>query len=108
MPMNPAINAALIAAAAQGQSAQQALLKQLTDAKAFGPSSAVLLTPTSAAEEKALTELVGLMTVRPYSGRYYLDRDRQKEREQQQGWTALVILVVIASLLASTVALLNL
>jgi hypothetical protein len=106
--MNPAINAALIAAAAQGQSAQQALVKQLTEAKAFGPSSAVPLTPTNAAEEKALTELVGLMTVRPYSGRYYLDRDRQKEREAQQGWIALVILLAIASLLASALALINL
>ena len=106
--MNPAINAALIAAAAQGQSAQQALLKQLTDAKAFSPSSALPLTPKGAAEEKALAELIGHMTVRPWNGRYDLDRDRQKEREAQQGWIVLVILLAIASLLASAVALINL
>jgi hypothetical protein len=106
--MSTAINAALIAAAAQGQSAQQAILKQLTDAKAFGPSSAVPLAPNDAAQEKALTELLGLMTVRPWNGGYYLDRDRQKEREQQQGWIALVILVVIASVVATAVALLAL
>lgn len=106
--MNPAINVALIAAAAQGQAAQDALLKQLTEAKAFGPSSAIPLTPKDAAQDKALTELIGLMTVRPWNGRYYLDRERQKEREQQQGWMALVILAVIASVLASAVALLTL
>ena len=106
--MNAAVNAALIAAAATRQQASEALLKRLADAKAFGPSSAVPLTPANGEEEQALAELVGTATVRPWNGGYYLDRERKKEREEQQGWIALVVLVAVISLGASAIALLAL
>jgi len=103
--VNPAINAALIATAANGQNAQQAVLQKLKKARAFEPSAAMRL-DVDGAEASALTELVGRAIVRPLgSGRYYLDRDRQKERAAQQGWLALVILLGVASAMASFIAL---
>lgn len=103
--MNPAITAAMVAASGGRQGAQQTLLQKLTAAKAFEPSTAVQL-PVEGAEESALTELVGLSIVRPLgSGRYYLDRDRQRERAAQGGWIAMVILLGVGSALASFIAL---
>jgi len=102
---NPAITAALVAANANRQSAQQTVTARLTEAKAFGPGTAIQL-DLDGAEAAALTELVGLSIVRPLgAGRYYLDRDRQKERTAQQGWIAIVILLGVASALASFFAL---
>jgi hypothetical protein len=105
--MNPAINAALIASAAKKQQARDALLKDLKDAKAFGPGTTVALIPDSAEQEEALTELIGTATVRSWNGGYYLDRARLKAREQQQGWVALVVILALLSLGASAIALLS-
>ncbi|MCW3798200.1 hypothetical protein OMW55_10330 [Sphingomonas sp. BN140010] len=103
--VNPAINAALIASAANSQTAQQAVLQKLKKAEAYEPSTAMSL-DLDGAEASALTELVGLAIVRPLgSGRYYLDRERQKERAAQQGWVALVIMLGVASAMASVIAL---
>ena len=103
--VNPAISSALIASAANAPSAQQAVLQKLKWARAFEPSAAMRLN-LDGAEATALTELVGLAIVRPLgAGRYYLDRDRQKERAAQQGWVALVVLLGAASAAASFIAL---
>jgi hypothetical protein len=105
---NPAITAALIAANASRRNGQEAVLAQLKTAGAFGPATAVRL-ELEGAEAVALTELTGLAIVRPLgSGRYYLDRDRQRERSAQQGWVAIVILLGIASVMASFIALASL
>lgn len=107
---NAGINAAVIAAGtgSSQQATAQALLKKLTSAKAFGPTSAIPLLPDGPGEEKALAELVGTATVRPWSGGYYLDRDRKRARDQQQGWIALVVGLAIVSILVSVFALLAL
>jgi hypothetical protein len=103
--VNPAVNAALIASAANRQSAQQIVLQKLKKAEAFEPSAATRL-ELDGSEAAALTELVGLAIVPPLgSGRYYLDRERQKERAAQQGWVALVILLAVASAMASFITL---
>ena len=102
---NPAITAALIAANASTQHGQEAVLARLKKAGAFGPGTAVRLEPEGA-ETAALTELSGLAIVRRVgSGRYYLDRERQKERAAQQGWVAAAILLGVASAMASFIAL---
>ena len=96
------------AAGAARLTAKQALLAQLTAAKAYDPGTAIRLQPDGV-ETAALTELVGVAIVRPLGqGRYYLDRERQKEQSAQQGWIALVILLGVASLLASSIALASL
>ena len=103
--MNPAINVALLASAANRQTAQQAVVQKLTAAKALEPSAAVRL-DVDGAEASALTELVGLAVVRPLgAGRYYLDRERQKERAAQQGWVAVGLLLAIGSVMVSVIAL---
>ena len=96
------------AIAAKKQQSTDALLKKLTSAKAFGPTSAIPLTPDTPEQEQALAELIGTATVRLWNGNLYLDRDRQKAQAQQGGWIALVVLVALVSLGASLVALLSL
>lgn len=103
---NPAINAALLAAAAQKQAAQDALLNQLTSAKAFTPSAAIVLKTDGKDQDGALKELVGHAVVRPIgAGRFYLDRERKAERARQQGHAVLLILAAMLSILASVLAL---
>jgi hypothetical protein len=102
---NPALTAALIAANASKQGGQEAVLARLKSAGAFGPGTAVRL-ELEGGEAAALTELTGLGIVRPAgTGRLYLDRERQRERSAQQGWVAVVILLGIASAMASFIAL---
>lgn len=103
--VNPALNAALMAAAARRQSAREALLKRLAEARAVQPSDAIAL-DAGGEEEAALTELIGQAIVRPAgNGRYYLDRHRQKEQEARQGWILLVVTLAALSVLASVLAL---
>ena len=102
--INPAILAAGASANAARQTAKQALLGQFTKARSYEPSSAITLAPEGL-EAGALTEMVGLAIVRPLGdGRYYLDRDRQKERAAQQVWIVLAVLLGFASVLASLFA----
>ena len=105
---NPAITAALIAANASKQNGQEAVMARLKTAGAFGPGTAVRL-ELEGAEAAALSELTSLAIVRPMgSGRYYLDRERQRERSAQQGWVAVAILLGVASVMASFIALASL
>jgi len=103
--VNPAIFAAGATANAARRTAQQSVIAQFTAAKAFEPSGAIAIAPDGF-ERDALTELVALAIVRPLGdGRYYLDRERQRERAAQGGWIALVILLGAGSAVASFIAL---
>ena len=103
------INPALLALAANSststQTGKQALLAKLAKARAFDASSAIRL-GDDPAEAAVLTELAGLAIVRPRGGGfYYLDRERQRDQAAQQGWLALAILLALASVMASLIAL---
>lgn len=107
--MNAAVNAALIAAAAQKEQASEALLKQFQDKQAFGPANAIALEVEDGPQQQALDEMQGLGVIRPVgTGRYYLDRERQTERKQEQGRIALLVLAGVVSILASVITLLAL
>jgi len=99
--VNPAIFAASAAANAARRTARQTLLARFATARAYDVSSAIALD-----QSPGLTELVGRAIVRPRGGGYYyLDRERQREQAAGQGWLALAILLAIASVMASLIAL---
>jgi len=99
--INPAIVAAAGAANAARRTAKQALLGRFAAARAYDVSSAIALDQTP-----ELTELVGRAIVRARGGGfYYLDRERQREQAAGQGWLVLAILLAIASVMASLIAL---
>lgn len=99
--VNPAIFAAGAAANAARRTARQALLARFAAARAYDVSSAIALE-----ESPELAELVGRAIVRPRGGGfYYLDRERQREQAAGHGWIALAILLAVASVMASLIAL---
>lgn len=107
--MNAAVNAALIAAAAKKEEARKAVLNQFRDAEAFGPASAIAPDAGEPEQAAALDDMLGLGIVRPAgNGRYYLDREREKEREQELGRISLLVIVGTLSIIASAVALIAL
>lgn len=100
---NPAITAAILAASQQ-QSADE-VMGPLKARKAFGPTRAIALHVTDKAQRKQLDQLLAAGVVRPVgSGRYYLDRDRQKEHHREAGWVILVVIFAGLSILASVIA----
>ena len=101
---NPALLALAASQTKSTDTAKQALLAKLTKAKAFDVSNAIRL-GDAPAEAAALTELVGQSIVRPKGdGRYYLDRERQRERVVQQGWLAPAVLLGVANVTVSLIA----
>jgi hypothetical protein len=101
---NPAITAAIIAAAHQ-EEVEEKIEARLKKANAVTPASAVLLE----LKEKE-RELLGLAmaagTVRQTAGgRLYLDELAVANRKEGQGFMALLIILVAASIIASVVAL---
>eukprot|EP00918_Siedleckia_nematoides_P009203 GHVU01020117.1.p1 GENE.GHVU01020117.1~~GHVU01020117.1.p1 ORF type:complete len:108 (-),score=25.87 GHVU01020117.1:257-580(-) len=100
---SPAITAALIAASQQ-QAADQ-VMAPLKARGAFGPKRAIALNVTDKAQRKQLDQLLASGVVRPVgTGRYYLDRDRQKEHQREAGWVIMVVVFAGLSILASVIA----
>ncbi len=103
--MNPAIHAAIIAATQQ-EAVKEKIEDRLREAKALGPSSAIEFTPADEAERKLLDAALGTgNVVRTNDGRVYLNERAVADRNEGQKYTALLVMLVIGSLIASGVAL---
>ena len=105
--VNPAVNVALIAAAAKKETAAKALKAQLSDAGATSAARAIPLAPASDTERSMLTYALSRGTIREAGGgRYWLDKDRQAELRARARTVALVMTAGLLSALASLVAIL--
>ncbi|HVJ69896.1 MAG TPA: hypothetical protein VM531_00045 [Sphingomicrobium sp.] len=101
---NPAITAALIAASRQ-QEVEEAIEGRLGKAKAIGPSSAIVL-DLERKEKELLDQALAAGTVKTTSdGRYYLNERAIADRKEGQGFMVALILLVVASIMASGIVL---
>jgi hypothetical protein len=105
--MNPAIHAAIIAATQQ-EEVKEKIEGKLRDAKALGPSSAILFTPADEEERKLLDAAIGTgNVVRTPDGLVYLNERAIADRNEGQGFMALLILLVVGSVIASVAVLVS-
>ena len=105
--MNPAIHAAIIAATQQ-EAVKEKIEGKLREAKAVGPSSAIAFMPADEAERKLLDAAISTgNVVRTSDGRVYLNERAAAERNEGQGFMALMILLVVGSVIASVAVLLS-
>lgn len=103
--MNPAIMVAIMAATQQQEQEDKAEAK-LREAKALGASSAIDFAPANDAEQNWLDKAVAEgVVVRTADGRVYLSERQLADRREGQGFTVLLVMVVVASLAASGIAL---
>jgi hypothetical protein len=103
--LNSAIHAAIIAASNQ-EAVEEKIEARLRAAKAFGPSSSIAVTPTDEAEAKLLEAALSTGNVaRTLDGRLYLNERAVADRKEGQGFMALLITLIVASLIASGAAL---
>ena len=101
---NPAVTAALIAASRQ-QEVEEAVEGKLKKAKALGPSSAIKL-ELDPGQQKLLEQALAAGTVRREGeDRYYINERAIADRQEGQGFMALIVLLIVASLIASIAAL---
>jgi len=104
--VNPAIQAAIIAATQQ-EAVKEKVEDKLRTAKALGPSSAIAFMPADDAERKLFEAALSTgNVVRTSEGRVYLNERTVADRKEGQGLTALLIMLVAGSIIASGVALL--
>ena len=102
--VNPGITAALIAASHQ-EDVEQKIEGRLKKAEALSPARAIAL-ELKGKEQKLLEQaLAGGTVKRTGDGRFYLDEMAIADRKEGQGFMVLLILLVIASVIASTVVL---
>jgi hypothetical protein len=101
---NPAITAALIAAAHR-EEVEEKIEAKLRKANALAPASAIA--PDLKDKERALLDLaLAAGTVkRTADGRLYLDELAVADRRDGQGFMALLIMLVVASVIASVAVL---
>ena len=103
--MNPAIHAAIIAASNQA-AIEEKIEARLRAAKALGPSSSIAFTPNDKAETKLLEAALSTgNVVRTIDGRLFLNERAVADRKEGQGFMALLITLILASLIASGAAL---
>jgi hypothetical protein len=103
---NPAITAALIAASRQ-QEAEEAIEGRLGKARATGPSSAISL-DLEGKEKELLDQALAAGSVKTTNdGRYYLNERAIADRKEGQGFMVVLILLVIASIMASGIVLMT-
>ncbi len=103
--MNPAIHAAIIAASHE-EAIKQQVEERLRAAKALGSSSAIAFVPANDVEQKLLdAALAGGNVVQTSSGLFYLNERAVADRNEGQGFMALLIVLVAASLIATGAAL---
>ena len=101
---NPAITAALIAASRQ-QEVKEAIEGRLQKAKATGPSSAIPL-DLEEKERELLDQALAEGTVKDTGdGRYYVNEKAIADRKEGQGFAIILILLVVASVMASGIVL---
>ena len=101
---SPAITAALMAASRQ-QEVKEKVEGRLQKAKATGPSKAVPL-ELEGKNKELLDQALAEGTVKVTAdGRYYLNERAIADRNEGQGFLAVLILLVIGSVLASVVVL---
>lgn len=104
--VNPAITAALLAASRQ-EDVQEKIEAKLKKAGAISPASAIGLS-SNPKEQELLDQALAAGTVkRSTDGRYYLHEQAIADRREGQGFKALLILLVIASLIASVAVLVD-
>ncbi len=102
--VNPAITAALIAASRQEDVAQK-IEARLKTARALSAATAVAL-ELKDKEQELLDQALAAGSVKQTSdGRLYLNERVIADRKEGQGFMALLILLAVASVLASVVAL---
>jgi len=103
--VNPAIHAAIIAASHQ-EAIEENVENRLRAAKAFGSSSAIAFAPADDAEQKLVDAALATGNViRTTDGRFYLNERAVADRKEGQGFMALLITVIFASLIATGAAL---
>jgi len=103
--VNPAIHAAIIAATQQ-EAVKEKVEDKLREASALGPSTAIAFVPADDAERKLLDAALSTgNVVRTSDGRVYLSERAVADRNEGQGFAALIIILVAVSLIASGVAL---
>lgn len=104
---NPAINIAVLAAAASQQKALDSITGRLQSADATGPTKAASLDPLTAGEARALAQLRKQGLVRSTgAGRFYLDEDRKRELAARNRTFLMIAAAVLASTTASLLAVL--
>ena len=102
--VNPAITAALIAASHQ-EEMEQKVEGRLKEARALSPGSAVAL-ELKDKEQALLDQALASGTVkRTADGRLYLNERAIADRTEGQGFMALLILLAVASVIASVAVL---
>ena len=105
---NPAINAAVLAAAAQKQAEGDELTKQLRARGATSARDATALDLSASGASQALRSLVKQGYVREVGGeRYWLDEERYARAKEAAGKFFLILLAFLLSAAASLVAYLN-
>jgi hypothetical protein len=103
---NPAITAALIAASRQ-QDIEEAIESRLKKSKATGPSSAIPL-DLEGKDKELLDQALAAGAVKTTTdGRYYLNERVIADRREGQGFMVVLILLVLASIMASGFVLLK-
>ncbi len=104
--MNPAITAAIVAANAKANASLETVIARLRKDKALRSDSAVRFEPANEAEQKFLDEAIGRgLVVRRHDGLYYINERAVSERNEGLGFAALLMLLAIASVVASVIAL---
>jgi hypothetical protein len=102
--MNPAITAALMAAAHE-EEIEKEIIGRLREAKALGPSSAVVLELDGDKKEYLDEAVAGGSVGKTSEGRFYLNERAIEDRKEGQGFLALVIILISLSVVASGIAL---
>ncbi|MDP9422599.1 MAG: hypothetical protein M3Q19_07175 [Pseudomonadota bacterium] len=98
--VNPAVTAALVAASRQ-EEVEAKVEGRLKKARAFSPASAIAL-ELKEKEQQLLDQALASGTVkRTDDGRLYLNERVIADRKEGQGFMALLILLAIASVVAS-------
>jgi hypothetical protein len=102
--VNPAITAVLIAASRQ-EEVEQRIEGRLRKAAALSATTAIALS-LDEKDQPLLDQALASGTVKETAnGRYYLDEHGIADRNEGQGFVALLILLVVGSILASLIVL---
>ena len=102
--VNPAITVALMAAANQ-EEIQEKIEGRLKKARAVSEASAVALELKDKERELLDEALTGGTVKRTSDGRFYLNERVIADRNEGQGFMALLLLLAVASVIASVVVL---
>ena len=101
--MNPAITAALIAAAHKEET-EEAIIGRLRKGKAISPSSAISLDLPDDKRGALDQAIAGGTVVKTADGHFYLNERALADRNDSQGYMALLMILIAGSVIASGVA----